>query len=161
MKTKVNFIRKNATFRKAHESDSGFDLTACDYKYKGNGLWHILLGVEVEPPKGFYFEVVPRSSFSKTPFVFANDLGIIDQSYRGEICFPTRHINYGFWEDNNTSDSLIMKDKTNIESDIKKWLSGKRIAQALLRPYITSQIEITNKLTETERGKNGFGSSGE
>jgi dUTP pyrophosphatase len=167
MKTKVKFTREKATFSKAHASDSGFDLTACDYEYKGNGLWHILLGVEVEPPKGFYFEVVPRSSFSKKPFVLANEFGCIDQHYRGEIQFPIRHrVLQWFWDDHKETvfhGKLVRTDNIiiAIEEDIKKYLLNQRIAQAILRQYWDSEIISVDTLSDTERGKNGFGSSGE
>ena len=146
MKTKIKFTRERATFKKAHESDSGFDLTACNYRYKGKGLWHIMLGVEVEPPEGFYFEIVPRSSFSKTPFFVPNNIGIIDQGFRGEWRLPVRSVDF---------------PRHDKEDDIEKYLLNKRIAQAILRPYLTTEIVIVDSLSDTERGECGFGSSGE
>ena len=169
MKTKVRFLHENATFKKAHDTDSGFDLTACGYEYKENGLWHIKLGVEVEPPKGFYFEVAPRSSFSKTSFTFPNNLGIIDQSYRGEWRFPIRHTVIPWFRDKPCNEFFHVNGgfynvdnlKRIIQIAINGSLLNRRIAQAILRPYITSEIEIVETLSETERGRNGFGSSGE
>jgi dUTP pyrophosphatase len=167
MKTKVKFLHENATFQKAYPTDSGYDLTACGYEYKGNGLWHIKLGVAVQPPKGYYFEVVPRSSFSKKPFVLANEIGCIDQSYRGEIMFPVRHRNLQWFLDKNELTSLNnVSWKTTeiismIHSHIDKYLMFQRIAQAILREYHNSEIEIVDELNETDRGANGFGSSGQ
>lgn len=156
MKTKVKFLHKNATFNKAYPTDSGYDLTACDYEYKGTGLWHIKLGVAVEPPSGYYFEVVPRSSFSKTPFILANNIGIIDQTYRGEWLFPIRCLSYLNVESIDDTSSNRYYPKIDIES----CLIGKRIAQAILRKYHNSEIEIVNELSETDRGSNGLGSTG-
>jgi len=173
MKTRVKFLHENATFKKAYPTDSGYDLTACDYEYKGNGLWHIKLGVAVQPPEGYYFEVVPRSSFSKTPFILPNNIGIIDMSYRGEWLFPVRHLGAPYW--NVYSDLLrqanveqfctVEKEVerltvVQIQSEITKHLLNKRIAQAVLRKYYDSEIEIVDELNETDRGANGFGSSG-
>ena len=157
MKTKVRFLHKNATFKKAHSSDSGFDLTACEYEYKEKGLWYIKLGVAVKPHDGYYFEVVPRSSFSKTPFIFANNVGIIDQDYRGEWGFPVRHLSCPYWQASQPTHAIV---SVSFEDDIKKYLLGKRIAQAILRKYHSSEIEIIDELPGTERGANGFGSTG-
>ena len=161
MKTKVKFLHKNATFKKAYPNDSGYDLTACGYEYKDNGLWHIKLGVTIEPPEGFYFEVVPRSSFSKYPFMLSNSIGIIDQHYRGELRFPVRHLKNLIWY-NDKSNSIKDFPNDTALTDIKKYLLGNRIAQAILRKYYDSEIEIVevDQLTETERGANGFGSTG-
>jgi dUTP pyrophosphatase len=155
MKTKVKLLRKNATFKKAYPDDSGYDLTACDYEYKGNGLWHILLGVAVEPPEGYYFEVVPRSSFSKTPFIFANNLGVIDMGFRSEWRFPVRHLSYPYWNDSQPTHFI-----KSFELEIKKHLLNKRIAQAILRRSYDSESEIVQELSKTDRGANGFGSTG-
>jgi dUTP pyrophosphatase len=37
---------------------------------------------------------------------------------------------------------------------------GDRIAQLLLVPYLTPELEVVEELPETERGADGFGSSG-
>lgn len=39
-------------------------------------------GIAVCPPDGYYTEVVPRSSLSKTGYMLANSVGIID-AYQG------------------------------------------------------------------------------
>ena len=166
MQTKVKFLHPNATFKKAHPSDSGYDLTACGYEYKGNGLWFVNLGIAVEPPEGFYFEVVPRSSFAKKPFVLANEIGVIDASYRGDIKFPVRHRMIQWFNDKGR---VFVRGecfdfeflKAMIEKDIKHCLLNQRIAQAVLRKYYDSEIIAVDSLEDTERGANGFGSSGE
>ena len=45
-------------------------------------------GVKLHPPKGFYYEVVARSSLQKYGYTMANNIGIIDNEYRGEIFVP-------------------------------------------------------------------------
>ena len=45
----------------------------------------IPLGVAMELPKGYYAEVVPRSStFKKYHILMANSIGVIDESYNGD-----------------------------------------------------------------------------
>tara|TARA_B100001094_G_scaffold271140_1_gene276291 strand:+ start:3164 stop:3865 length:702 start_codon:yes stop_codon:yes gene_type:complete len=71
---------------KAHISDSGYDLSLIDFKKENEfGVQFYGTGIKVQPPYGHYFELVPRSSMSKTGFMLANSIGIIDQAYRGEI----------------------------------------------------------------------------
>ena len=38
--------------------------------------------------------------------------------------------------------------------------AGDRIAQLLLVPFVLPELEVVNKLSDTERGADGFGSSG-
>jgi dUTP pyrophosphatase len=74
---------------KAHPSDTGYDLTLIrvskDMSRGGQTIIMFDTGIAVCPPDGYYTEVVPRSSLSKTGYMLANSVGIIDQSYRGSI----------------------------------------------------------------------------
>ena len=42
-------------------------------------------GISVEPPCGYYTEIVPRSSIVKTGYIMTNSIGIIDPTYRGTL----------------------------------------------------------------------------
>ena len=42
-------------------------------------------GIQVKPQYGYYFEIVPRSSLSKSGYILANSIGIIDPSYSGNL----------------------------------------------------------------------------
>ena len=71
---------------KAKASDVGYDLTVISEAKK----WHknITLydtGIKVKVQHGYYAEVVPRSSLSKSGYMLANSIGIIDPSYTGNI----------------------------------------------------------------------------
>jgi dUTP pyrophosphatase len=70
---------------KAYPTDSGFDLTLVEKVKEENGVVFYDTGIAVEPPPGYYFELVGRSSISKTGYMLANNIGIIDNSYRGSI----------------------------------------------------------------------------
>jgi len=151
MITKIKFTDKRATFKQAHKTDSGFDLTGCSYENKGNGLWMIDLGVQVQPPEGYYWKLVPRSSFSKTPFIFPHNVGIIDQNYLGNWMFPVKYFSSIFKGDSISFISACIEDQ----------LIGKRIAQAVLEKRYDTKIEIfTGEWEQTDRGAGGFGSSG-
>tara|TARA_Y100000389_G_scaffold201059_1_gene242863 strand:- start:10490 stop:11230 length:741 start_codon:yes stop_codon:yes gene_type:complete len=127
---------------KAHQSDTGFDLTIID-KVKRIDEKTVLYGtgIKVIPPSGYYFEIVPRSSISKTGYILSNNIGIIDQSYRGEL--------------------LVALTKINPEApDIELPC---RIAQLIPREYIhlIPIVVSTDSFSDTTRGSGGFGSSGE
>ena len=64
--------------------------------------------------------------------------GVIDQTYRGEIGITLI----------NTSDHNYMINK------------GDKIAQLLVQPIITAEIEEVGELGETVKGSGAFGSSG-
>jgi dUTPase len=46
---------------------------------------YLQTGLVVQPPSGYYFELHVRSSFHGTGWTLANNVGIIDPEYRGEI----------------------------------------------------------------------------
>ena len=78
---------------KAHEDDTGYDLSLINIvkviltQPTFPGLKSVMFdtGVSDKPPVGYYYEVVPRSSFSNTGFEFVNCVGVIDSGYRGTI----------------------------------------------------------------------------
>ena len=83
--------------------------------------------------------LVPRSSMSKTPLRCANSVGIIDADYRGEISIVYENI--------SCSDYTIFR--------------GDRIAQLIIVPIAMVDVIEVDKLSETERGDGGYGSTGE
>jgi len=42
-------------------------------------------GIAVSPPEGYYMEIISRSSMSKSGWMLANGVGIVEPSYRGSI----------------------------------------------------------------------------
>ena len=100
-------------------------------------------GVSLNIPKGFEVQIRSRSGLSLKEGLFVlNSPGTIDQGYIGEI-------------------KIILANFSNEERTIKK---GDRIAQACLCPVVTGEyinlIKINNNIKETERGSDGFGSTG-
>lgn len=77
---------------RAHATDSGYDLTFIGVHKVVDDVIFFRTGISVQPPRGYYFEAVPRSSISKLPLAMANSVGIIDESYTGEIFVPVRVI---------------------------------------------------------------------
>lgn len=142
-------LDKGATMpTRAHASDVGYDLTAVDVAvaYRRNGkeniIWKVQIdtGVHVTPPPGYYVEVVPNSRLAKTPFVFANSIGIIDPEYTGSIKIWL-NADFGL-----TNEHLIPNP-------------GDVVAQLIIRKKHDAIFEQVDDLEETERGDGGFGST--
>lgn len=117
--------------------DCGLDLTATtSYKDK-DGNFCYGTGLAVEIPEGFAGLLYPRSSLSKYDLTLCNHVGVVDVNYRGEI--------------------ILKFKKTKWTPKI--YITGDRVAQLIITPYLAvSPIEVF-ELGETERGSKGFGSS--
>lgn len=67
-------------------SDTGYDLSVFkEWKRVSDDIIIYETGVAVQPPLGYYFDVVLRSSMSKSGWTLANNVGIIDATYTGSI----------------------------------------------------------------------------
>ena len=96
-------------------------------------------GLKMALPEGFEAQVRPRSGLAaKHGISVLNAPGTIDADYRGEI-------------------GVIL---VNLSKDDFTIQPGERIAQLVLARYEQIDWKITNSLSETERGKGGFGSTG-
>lgn len=129
---------------RAHIDDAGLDLVVIHFQKKSSQLFLFDTGVHIEPPPGFYTELVPRSSLAWTDFILANSIGIIDPGYRGSLKIPLRYL--------GTDDPLKSAQD----------LIGKRVAQLLLKPLYTCILEGVprEQLSESPRGEGRFGSTG-
>ena len=87
MKLSVKLEHPNSVMpTRVHEDDIGFDVIIIDvFKVINDSITMYETGIAVKPDDGYYVEVVPRSSFSKTGYLLANSIGIIDPNYRGTI----------------------------------------------------------------------------
>jgi dUTP pyrophosphatase len=122
---------------RAHDNDAGYDLYAKDDFYiDKNDTLMVGLGIHVLIPAGFVGLICPRSSLSKADVNVA--LGVVDAGYTGEIkvCMNSIYPRY--------------------------FKRGNRIAQMLILPVVTPELELGNVTgASTERGNGGFGSTGE
>lgn len=95
-------------------------------------------GLAFEVPEGYVLLVYSRSGHGfKHNVRLANCVGVIDSDYRGELKVKL------------TSDTL--------KYDVK---AGDAIAQGMLIKLDQVQFSVTETLSETDRGENGFGSTG-
>lgn len=124
---------------KSRFTDSGFDLSILRKLKEVNGVSYYDTCIKVKPPSGFYFDVVGRSSISKTGWMLANNIGIIDSSYRGSIII-----------------ALVPVNNNAVPLELPF-----RIAQLIPRKlYLLKSTEVESLDNNTTRGSNGFGSSG-
>jgi dUTP pyrophosphatase len=126
---------------RAHEGDAGLDLYACEAAHIGPGeRWSVGTGVGVQIPEGHAGLVLPRSGLARDHGIaLVNSPGLIDSGYRGELRVL-----------------LLNTDP----ADTFRVEPGDRIAQLVLAPIaIAAPVEV-EALTESVRGRGGFGSSG-
>ena len=124
---------------KCRESDVGYDLTIIkETKVLNTSTKLYDTGIKLDIPNGYYVEIVPRSSLSKSGYMLANSVGIIDQSYRGNIFVALTKINAD-------SEELELPWKC-CQMIIKKQIYGKI-------------IESHEDFDETNRNTGGFGST--
>ena len=125
----------------AHDTDAAADLyamedTTLDGNSKGN---KIRTGVKIQLPEGWLALIIPRSSIgAKTPLRLSNSVGLIDSSYRGEL---------GVLYDNVSDESWEIH-------------AGDRVAQLLVMPNYRFKAKVVDTLTSSDRGEDGFGSTG-
>lgn len=133
--------------KKAHDSDAAFDLFAASepsLKKTKSGMGSFLeygTGIRLQLPEGIHGLILPRSSIRNMDLMLCNPPGLIDSGYRGEIMVCFR----------------LLADY-DLAGYYKK---GDRIAQLMLvreTPIVLK--EFGSIALETDRGSNGFGSSG-
>ena len=96
-------------------------------------------GLIMELPEGIECQVRPRSGMAlKHGITLPNSPGTIDPDYRGEL-------------------GVIMQNLGTESVTLKR---GERIAQLVFARFETPDTEETDELSETGRGKGGFGSTG-
>ena len=96
-------------------------------------------GLALSIPKGFEVQIRPRSGLAANQKISVlNTPGTIDADYRGEI-------------------KVIL---INLGQESFKVEKGLRIAQMVVCPIVQAQLKEVDDLSETERGKGGFGSTG-
>lgn len=141
MRLKVKRLCKDARLpTKATPGSACYDVYSVERKLFSPTDKHIIhTGLAVELPSCWGLEIRPRSGLASRGLVILNSPGTIDEDYRGEILVSFI----------NLSSGNILVDK------------GDRIAQ--VRPFYVDMVllEEVEELNETERGKGGFGSTGD
>ena len=140
---------------RAHEWDAGLDLytpTGCtvrgciidfeqDYEsvcgfYPSVGSLTIDTGVHMEIPEGYVGFIKSKSGLNVNHGLTAE--GVIDAHYTGSI-------------------KVKLYNHTN---ETYHFFAGDKIAQLVIVPCLLPELELVDSLEETDRGDNGFGSTG-
>lgn len=122
---------------RAHPDDAGLDLYALeDGVLPAGGGVLARTGIAMALPANSVGLVADRSSLAKKGVKTAG--GVIDAGYRGEI-------------------QIVLR---NLTPDEIRFGRGERIAQLLILPCLTPAVVETASLDETNRGEQGFGSTG-
>jgi len=141
MVVKVQRLRDGAVLpRYAHPGDAGMDLCACEpLRLEPGESGIVKTGIAIELPAGTEAQVRPRSGLAlKHGVTVLNSPGTIDEGYRGEVGVIL--INHG-------KDAFVVQE-------------GMKIAQMVIAPVMTVEIDSVDSLTDTSRGPGGFGSTG-
>ena len=139
---RVTRLRDDAVLPvRAHTSDAGLDLSACDAMTIGPGERALVpTGLAVEIPRDHVGLVAPRSGLAlRHGISLVNTPGVIDAGYRGEV-------------------QVLLLNTDRTEAFTVE--AGMRIAQLLVMPVAPVEVVEVIDLTVTARGSNGFGSSG-
>lgn len=142
---------------RAHKTDAGLDL----YSRETKVIWPLEIdyevenviqrgvtlrlpggasfdtGVHIELPHGYFGKIESKSGLNVKNGVVSCG-GVIDEGYTGSIV--VKLYNFG------ASPYTVHK--------------GDKIAKLVIMPYLAPELELVSSLDETDRGNNGFGSTG-
>ena len=122
---------------RAHIQDAGYDLrTPCSIFVPPHGDATVSTGVHIEIPEGYVGFLKSKSGLNVRHGLTAE--GVVDSGYTGSIV--VKLYNHG-------SESYIFE-------------RGDKIVQIVFLPIFTPDLEEVERLGVTERGENGFGSTG-
>ena len=122
---------------KAHDADAGFDLYAPRAFTVLRGASTVVdTGVHIEIPKGYVGFLKSKSGLNVKYGITGE--GVIDAGYTGSIVAK-------LYNDGNSP---------------LRFEEGQKIIQIVFLPIPEVELELTDSFEETERGDNGFGSSG-
>jgi dUTP pyrophosphatase len=141
VKLKIKKLKNEAIIPSYQTKEAaGFDLHSIEDVILNPGERKLIgTGLAFEIDYGFEVQIRPRSGLAyKKGISVLNSPGTIDSDYRGEI-------------------KILLINHSNEKFKIKK---GDRIAQAVVAPVIQAEIVEVEELSETKRGKGGFGSTG-
>lgn len=143
MKLLIKKLNEKATIpQRQTEFSAGYDLSSAEdiiVKAGETAKIHTGISTEIEGDKKVVLLIYARSSLAtKFGLAPANCVGVVDWDYRGEII-------------------VALHNHSNKDYEIK---CGDRIAQLVVTPILTPEVEEVTELSDTDRGAGGFGSTG-
>lgn len=135
MKIKLDEGAKMPT--RAHETDAGLDLYARNSQIVPARGWAIFdTGVHIELPFGTVGMLKSKSGLNVRHGIVSE--GVVDVGYTG---------------------SIVVKLYNHSDFDYHVRV-GDKISQLVILPILTPSLDLVDTLDDTDRGDNGFGSSG-
>jgi len=140
----VKYSDPNAAPLRAHAYDAGADLKAMTaHDIPPGGMQVVDTGIAVQIPEYFVGLVFSRSGMGKVEVTLANSVGVIDESYRGNIKVMIK---------NHSKENYFTISKYD------------RVAQLVIVPIMLATFEpfegTDDDWNDTQRGQRGFGSTG-
>lgn len=126
---------------RAHPSDAGVDLVAREsiLLLSGGGRAMVPTGVALALPPGFAGFVQPRSGLAaRDGITVLNAPGLIDPGYRDEV-------------------KVVLVNTGTASFQVRR---GDRIAQLVIQAVARPRFVPVSELSDSDRGRAGFGSSG-
>ena len=126
---------------RATEHAAGYDVRSAeeDFVLEPQEIRLVSTGLMMELPEGMECQVRPRSGLAlRHGITLPNSPGTIDPDYRGEL-------------------RVILKNGGPQSVMIPR---GERIAQLVFHRFSTPEVVEVSQLSATERGEDGFGSTG-
>lgn len=124
------------------EGAAGSDLRACidePLELQPGSRASVPTSVHIELPAGYEAQIRPRSGLALHYGIsLVNSPGTIDSDYRGEIV-------------------CILINQGDRPFTVER---GMRIAQMVIARFERGEFEIVESLSDSDRGSNGFGSTG-
>ena len=123
--------------KRADENAAGYDLYSSEDRTILSGTRALVdTDICIRPPRGCYARIAPRSSMA----VNGVDVGagVVDRNYTGTL-------------------KVLLINHASVNLIVDK---GQRIAQLILERHETPPIQLVDRLPETGRGSQGFGSTG-
>ncbi|PEU21539.1 deoxyuridine 5'-triphosphate nucleotidohydrolase [Bacillus wiedmannii] len=176
LRVKIKRVKDVKLPKYAKPGDSGFDLVAAEDVILWPGETNVIkTGLSFEIPPGYEMTVRPRSGISRRTMIHVA-LGTIDSGFRGEVGVITKNLKQpvlekrkdeeGEYSEPEYSDVLFDIEEKFVKCNdhhpegsyyIRK---GDRIAQGVIAPVETAHFVEVDKLSVSERGAGGFGSTG-
>lgn len=125
---------------RAHDTDAGLDLYVPEGQtclVRRGAVYTIDLGVRVAIPEGYYGQLVLRSSAGEKGLTIPHGGGVIDSGYRGNLKVLVAAL----------AEPVLVAAQD-------------RICQLIILPQPTVDVETGVVADDTDRGANGFGSTG-
>lgn len=144
MEVKIKKIHPDAAIpKRAHDTDAGYDLVAVWKKFDNNGNVVYGFGLAFEIPQGYAGLVFPRSSICRKDLILSNSVGVVDSGFRGEVTAKFRPAYDG------------------MRCEAAAYNVGDRVAQLIIMPIPDIKFTEVDELSDSDRGKGGYGSTGE